>query len=77
MNSRKKLIAVGVVVIGALAYLLVSGFAGHSLHDAEVSEIVNNPAKFQGKGILGISHVSCRTEKTFRLVNPVFPYQSV
>ena len=51
MNSRKKLIAVGVVVIGALAYLLVSGFAGHSLHDAEVSEIVNNPSKFQGKGI--------------------------
>lgn len=51
MNSRKKLIAVGVVVIGALAYLLASGFAGHSLHDAEVSEIVSNPAKFEGKGI--------------------------
>ena len=51
MSSRKKLIAVGVVVLGALAYLLTSGFAGYSLHDAEVSEIVNNPAKFQGKGI--------------------------
>ena len=45
--SRKKLIAVGLVVVGALTYLLASGFANHSLHDAEVSEIVNNPAKFQ------------------------------
>lgn len=51
MSSRKKLIAVGVVVLGALAYLLTSGFAGYSLHDAEVSEIVNNPGKFQDKGI--------------------------
>ena len=51
MNSRKKLIAAGVVVIGALAYLLVSGFTNHSLHDAEVSDIVNNPVKYQGKGI--------------------------
>ncbi len=51
MNSRKKLIAVGIVVLGSLAYLLASGFAGHSLHDAEVSDIVNNPAKFQDKGI--------------------------
>ena len=42
MNSRKKLIAVGLVVVGALTYLLASGFANHSLHDAEVSEIVNN-----------------------------------
>lgn len=51
MNSRKKFIAVGLVVVGALTYLLASGFANHSLHDAEVSEIVNNPAKFQDKGI--------------------------
>lgn len=51
MSSRKKLIVMGVVVIGALAYLLASGFASHSLHDAEVSEIVNNPLKYQDKGI--------------------------
>ena len=51
MNSRKKLIAVGLVVVGALTYLLASGFANHSLHDAEVSEIVNNPAKFQDKSL--------------------------
>lgn len=51
MSNRKKLIAVSVVVLGALVYLLTSGFAGYSLHDAEVSEIVNNPGQFQDKGI--------------------------
>lgn len=51
MNSRKKLIAIGVIVIGALSYLLISGFVGHSLHDAEVSEIIKNPDKFLDKGV--------------------------
>ncbi len=51
MNNKKKLIAVAIVVCGALAYLLGSGFASYSLHDAEVSEIISNPSKYQDKGI--------------------------
>lgn len=51
MNSRKKLIAVGIVVIGALSYLLVTGLFSYSMHDAEVADILANPVQYEGKGV--------------------------
>lgn len=51
MNSRKKLIAVGVVVIGALSYLLITGLFSYSMHDAEVADILANPMQYEGKGV--------------------------
>lgn len=51
MNSRKKLIAVGIVVIGALSYLLITGLFSYSMHDAEVADILANPVQYEGKGV--------------------------
>lgn len=51
MNSRKKLIVVGIVVIGALSYLLVTGLFSYSMHDAEVADILANPVQYEGKGV--------------------------
>ncbi len=51
MNSRTKLIVAGVIVLGALTFLIIGGFDSHSMHDADIKDIVSNPEDFQDKGI--------------------------
>ncbi len=51
MSSRKKLVVMGLIILGALTYLLASGFDSHSMHRADISEIMSDPAKFKDKGI--------------------------
>lgn len=50
MKQNVKWALVGVVVIGAVIYLLISGLSSHGMYYAEVSEINSDPTKFIGKG---------------------------
>ena len=51
MNKWTKLIVLGVVILGALSYLLISSFSENSMYYAEVSELNSNQSKFLNKGV--------------------------
>lgn len=51
MKKSWKFLLAAVVFAGAIGYLLVSGFSSESVYYLEVSEVLNNPAKFNHKGM--------------------------
>ncbi len=51
MNSRKKLIAVAVIVAGALSYLLITGLVSYSMQNVAVSSVISNPQEYKNKGL--------------------------
>lgn len=51
MKKGTKLIVVGLVVVAAIFYLISSGFKQSGVYYLEVHELVNNPSKFQTKGV--------------------------
>lgn len=50
MNKWIKFTAAGVVVVGVIVYLMVTGLSQHSVYYVEVSELLENPTEFQTKG---------------------------
>jgi len=51
MKKSWKFLFAAVVFAGAIGYLLVSGFSSESVYYLEVSEVLQNPAKFNRKGM--------------------------
>ncbi|PLX65903.1 MAG: cytochrome c biogenesis protein CcmE [Denitrovibrio sp.] len=51
MKKSWKLLLAGLVFIGAIGYLMNSGFSEESVYYLEVSEVLENPAKFNEKGM--------------------------
>ena len=50
MKKYVKFVIVAVIVIGAVAYLTVSGFSKSGIYYLEVSELLNNPKLYNAKG---------------------------
>lgn len=51
MKKSIKIILAGLVFIGAIGYLMSSGFSEESVYYLEVSEVLENPEKFNKKGM--------------------------
>lgn len=50
MKKWVKFVIAGAVVIGVITYLMISGLSQHTVYYVEVSELLENPAKFETKG---------------------------
>ena len=50
MNKWIKFGVAAVVVVGVIAYLMISGLSQHTIYYLEVSELLEDPTKFDMKG---------------------------
>ncbi len=50
MKKWVKFAVAAAVVVGVVAYLMVSGLSQHSIYYLEVSELLQDPTKFNSKG---------------------------
>lgn len=50
MKKWVKFAVAGVVIVGVVAYLMFTGLDEHSIYYLEVTELLENPAKFDSKG---------------------------
>jgi len=50
MNKALKFIIAGVIVLAVVTYLLITSLSDHSMYYVEVTELLENPKKYNSKG---------------------------